>query len=294
MVSLKKYERLLEGWAKKRTAYYERELRKVYQQALKDVMGEVGGVYSKWEDSGKLHRSDLMKFRRLQKFQSAIFGHIDTLSKRKQKVFYDMINESSEYSYDWMCWAIESEAQLIFKKKKKFDAEHDVSFADQKKRMRADIRRMMQSELKEGVTYQAMARQFDHILTGDEKRMNRTMWDALHKMVESGKHEAAVDANIGGIVMTKKWLSKRDDRVRTVHQSLDGERLQIEEYFDVFGHKALMPKGFIGVIELNINCRCKLTYDIERTITKRDEKYARKGFKEWRLWKRHQADGIET
>lgn len=288
MTSLKKYERLLDGWAKKRTAYYERELRKVYKQTLTEVMSEVGDVYAKWEDSGKLHRSDLMKFRRLQKFQTAIFSHIDTLSKRKQKVFYDMINESSEYSYDWMCWAIESEAQIIFKKKKP-NPEYDISFAQQKKKLRADIRKMMKQELKDGVTYQAMARQFDHILTGDEKRMNRTMWNALHKMVESGKHEAAVDANIGGIVMTKTWHTVGDDRVRTVHQSLNGETLQIEEYFTVFGHHALMPKGFIGVTELNINCRCKLSYDIEKTIAKKDEKYARKGFKEWLHWKTKRA-----
>lgn len=292
MVSLKKYERLLEGWANKRSKYYDYELRKVYQQTLTDVKREVSDVYEKWEESGKLHRSDMLKFRRLQKFQKAIFGHIDTMTERKKKVFYDMITDTSEYSYDWMCWAIESEAKLTFKKNKP-DSEYNISFAQQKKRLRADIKKMLQAELKEGVTYQAMTRQFDHIITGDEKRMNRTMWDALHQMVESGKHSAAVDANIGGIILTKKWNSVGDNRVRTVHRSLNGEVLQIEEYFEVFGHHALMPKGF-GVHELDRNCRCKLSYEIKKTIREADERYARKGFEEWRAWHRHKAEGDET
>lgn len=63
------------------------------------------------------------------------------------------------------------------------------------------------------------------------------------------------DAKKLGIKLKKKWVSGHDNRTRSSHAKLDGQIVDIDEEFEINGHKALGPSLF-GIAAEDINCRC--------------------------------------
>lgn len=56
----------------------------------------------------------------------------------------------------------------------------------------------------------------------------------------------------------KTWRTMRDDRVRDLHQPMDGVTVAAGEHFDVGGFNLLYPGQPVGPPEVWINCRCTL------------------------------------
>lgn len=78
-----------------------------------------------------------------------------------------------------------------------------------------------------------------------------------HRVANQGTLDAMKEAQSKGVKAKKKWLTARDEKVRAEHQQLNGQIVNIDEYFELYstGDKALYPGGF-GVPSLDINCRC--------------------------------------
>ena len=55
----------------------------------------------------------------------------------------------------------------------------------------------------------------------------------------------------------KQWDASLDKKTRKSHRELDGQIRELDEPFEVNGHKAMQPGGF-GRPEEDINCRCAL------------------------------------
>ncbi len=81
--------------------------------------------------------------------------------------------------------------------------------------------------------------------TEGHRIQNEAQWDTLNKAKEKGAD------------VVKQWISKLDNRTRESHRILDGQIRELEEYFEVNGHKALRPGAF-GVASEDIHCRCAM------------------------------------
>lgn len=87
--------------------------------------------------------------------------------------------------------------------------------------------------------------------------------------------EAMWKAKQAGADVVKQWDSTMDSRTRKDHKELDGQIREIDEPFEVHGHKAMAPHRF-GRPEEDINCRCKCvqraraSLETEETSTKWD------------------------
>lgn len=79
--------------------------------------------------------------------------------------------------------------------------------------------------------------------TEGHRIQNRAQVDTLNKAKEKGAD------------VVKQWISTLDDRTRETHKILDGQIREIEDYFEVNGHRAKYPGGF-GVASEDIHCRC--------------------------------------
>lgn len=79
--------------------------------------------------------------------------------------------------------------------------------------------------------------------TEGHRIQNRAQMDTLNKAKEKGAD------------VVKQWISTLDDRTRETHKILDGQIREVEDYFEINGHKALHPGGF-GVASEDIHCRC--------------------------------------
>ncbi|MFD0352895.1 phage portal protein [Streptomyces sp. NPDC127110] len=74
----------------------------------------------------------------------------------------------------------------------------------------------------------------------------------------NGAAEATAAAVGPGIVRT--WVTRRDDRVRAAHTSVDGTTLPVGTAFDVDGYPMRFPADQLAPLHLTINCRCRLLY----------------------------------
>lgn len=79
--------------------------------------------------------------------------------------------------------------------------------------------------------------------TEGHRIQNRAQMDTLNKSKEKGAD------------VVKQWISTLDDRTRETHKILDGQIREVEDYFEINGHKALHPGGF-GAASEDIHCRC--------------------------------------
>lgn len=87
------------------------------------------------------------------------------------------------------------------------------------------------------------------IRTQTTKTMNNSRQLGMQKANEK------VDAEIG-----KKWVSRRDEKVRASHKALDnGVAISLEE---TFANGLMYPGDPSGPVEEVINCRCELEHDI--------------------------------
>jgi predicted ABC-type ATPase len=74
-------------------------------------------------------------------------------------------------------------------------------------------------------------------------------------------NEAAKASNEPPPISTKQWLSSHDARVRDTHASADGQRVPIDQPYNVGGEPLMYPGDPSGSNAETINCRCTELYD---------------------------------
>lgn len=129
----------------------------------------------------------------------------------------------------------------------------DVSYL--KKSIRAELSRGIAN----GSTWAEMAAHIAHGMNSPfHKAMNKAMRIARtegHRIQNRAQMDMLNKAKENGADVVKQWISTLDDRTRESHKVLDGQIREIEDYFEVNGHKAKYPSGF-GVTSEDIHCRC--------------------------------------
>ena len=78
-----------------------------------------------------------------------------------------------------------------------------------------------------------------------------------HRIQIQATADAQRKAKENGADVVKQWDSALDKKTRKSHRELDGQIRELDEPFEVNGHKAMQPGGF-GRPEEDINCRCAL------------------------------------
>ena len=78
-----------------------------------------------------------------------------------------------------------------------------------------------------------------------------------HRIQAAAAFDAQHKAKDAGADIVKQWDSTLDGRTRDTHRLLDGQIRELDEPFEVYGHKARFPSDF-GLPSEDINCRCAL------------------------------------
>lgn len=99
--------------------------------------------------------------------------------------------------------------------------------------------------------------------SGDTDALDRLTESEQHRAFSQGAYDCAEDySRQSGKNVYKVWLTMMDDRVRDVHQDLEGVRIPLDELFYIGDDGAYAPGGFSSP-ENNVNCRCVLRYEAE-------------------------------
>lgn len=88
------------------------------------------------------------------------------------------------------------------------------------------------------------------------------------------RQKSQMEAMKLGIEFEKEWISTLDNRTRSDHAKLDGQRVKPNEDFEVSGLKAKQPHMF-GVAAEDCNCRCRTVSRLKndkKALLRRDNK----------------------
>lgn len=98
----------------------------------------------------------------------------------------------------------------------------------------------------------------------EEHFVNGGSVDDLVRIAETEAHRdantAALDTARKAGAKTKTWVTMGDEKVRDPHQYLDGVTIGIDDEFITYDGGHAKAPGLFGIPELDINCRCILTF----------------------------------
>lgn len=299
MINLDKYAELLAKWSDKVTKKYEKELNSMYKELIKAALALLGSIFSNFEKDGKLTYTEMMKYKRLDSFHRQMNVLINTMSKKQRDSLLDLLEEHYEYSWDWMAWAIENEVDIRLKnmKTKLNQVEKamqnpingltlDETLEKNRREIITKVKRDVTQSLVQGNTYKQTADKLTKTFEGDYIKSVRVARTETHRVREQASLESAQEANSQGIIMVKRWMNMKDERVRRTpkanHVSLGGQSVPVDEPFDLgSGEKGQAP-GMTGYAHHDINCRCLTGYNIERIEKQSQKDVAKRTFNEYR------------
>ena len=128
---------------------------------------------------------------------------------------------------------------------------HDM--ADLKKKITGEISRGLSS----GQMYSEIARNVSDWARIPQNNAMRIARTEAHRIQCKAALDAQNKAKEKGADVVKQWDSSLDGRTRKSHRKLDGQIRELDEPFEVNGHKAMFPGDF-GRPEEDINCRCAI------------------------------------
>lgn len=240
------------------------QLEKAYRQALKDINAQIkqyqgddltqSQIYQKqYQEAMKAQVSAI-----LDKMQSDQYGTIQGYLKGCYEdsytgVMFDLnqagIPVTVPIQQDQVVKAVTTDSKLS----KSLYESMGKYLKPLKRRVTAELTRGFASSLH----YNDIARNIANatgIGLSNAKRIARTEGHRIQNAAALDAQKAAKEA---GADVVKQWDSTLDGKTRKTHRKLDGQIREIDEPFEVGGHKAMAP-GQFGRPEEDINCRCAI------------------------------------
>ena len=124
-----------------------------------------------------------------------------------------------------------------------------------------DLSKKIAGEISRGISsgqmYSEIARNIAGYAMIPKNNAMRIARTEAHRIQCKASMNACVKAKNKGADVVKQWDSSLDRKTRKSHRKLDGQIRELDEPFEVNGHKAMQPGDF-NRPEEDINCRCAI------------------------------------
>ncbi len=251
-----------------------RQLERHYRLALDDVEMVIRLLQSDEQTQSKIHRIAYQKklkaqleailekmrmgeYKTLQQYLTGCYtsGYVGTM--------YDLHGQGvpviAPVNQDAAAKAIQLDTQLSTRKAYKSANGEMVALYESlgidtdglKSTIRSEITRGIAS----GMTYDMMARNIASMSKAPLARAKTIARTEGHRILQQSAEDARVDAKSHGADLVRQWDATLDGSTRSAHRELDGQTVELDEYFHYGTKKAKYPGGF-GDPKLDCNCRC--------------------------------------
>ena len=244
----------------------QREIKKNYKKVLDELRLTMAKLYELYEEEGILAMQDMTKYNRLQKLDQEVNTLISNLYKGNSKVVKGTLEGIAQETYSNSIAIVKGQKQLKgipleFDVKKVINEDMaGLKWTERMGKHRADAIWEVQSEIKQGLskgdTYSTMAKRLKDTLETDINKANTIIRTEGHRVLGAAKEESFSEIEKAGVLFNEIWLSSKDERVRSSHQSMDGQTIKRGELFvSPSGAEGPGP-GLMGSAADDINCRC--------------------------------------
>jgi len=114
-----------------------------------------------------------------------------------------------------------------------------------------------------GESIPKIAERLQNVVGMNETSAVRNARTSITSAENAGRVESYHYAESIGITLKKEWLATLDDSTREEHRQLDGQRVDVDEPFEVDGEKIMYPGDPNAAGYLTYNCRCSLISSVD-------------------------------
>lgn len=242
---------------------YEKEVAKLFRDALDDIRSEMAKIYDKYAVDGVLTKAQMTRYNRLATLEKNIIAIMKPVVKNAKA----LVNRLKPIEYGeafWRtAWAFDNETGVALSwgtlDKNAIAASlsnvfHEVALRNWGAEALGRIRTAINNGLAVGQSYTAMMRDMKQYINAENYRIMRILRTELHDAQEAGTsagYDAALNMGIDGKVV---WLSALDGRTRPDHAAMDGKERADDGMFHGAIGQAPYP-GWEGLpAEERINC----------------------------------------
>lgn len=123
----------------------------------------------------------------------------------------------------------------------------------------ANIRAAINQGIFDGLSEREIAKRIQELAPSISASRSQTI---ARTETHSAANMAAFNtASAVGVDMVREWVSAENERTRQTHRDADGQKVEMDQPFDIGGHKIMYPGDYsAGVPKETINCRCAVAY----------------------------------
>lgn len=279
-----------------RTKGAEKEIRKAYQSLLKELKHYLADEYVQYAEDDKLTYDILQRHGYYGRFLEEVEQKINDISPAVRQTIRITVEQNYEYTYNGMLECVKKAVtdpavttglkactpEVIRKA-----VENPVSkltLNDRLERHRKDIiydiKQNISVGLMNGDRYSTMANRIKQSVEEDYKKAIRIARTETHRVREAGNLDAALSVDNAlkesgtGLQMMKTWRTMQDERVRPAkakgrnrkydHRKMEGITIQMDKEFTLPSGAKTMSPGQSGIAGEDINCRCYLSYGLQK------------------------------
>lgn len=251
-----------------------KQLERMYQKALEDVEMVIRILMTDEQTPSKINRIGYQ-----QKLKAQLEGVLEALHNNEYKTINAFLQDSYTDSFVGTMYdlhgqkvpmilpldqnaavkAIQLDAKLSERKiHPNLNGEHVTlyeSLGVDVNKLKKTIRQEITRGLATGMAVKDIARNISFATNAPLNRAKTIARTESHRIQETSKQDARHAAKANGADLVKYWDSIMDGDTRSAHRQLDGQTREVDEPFEVNGHRAMQPGGF-GIPGMDIRCRC--------------------------------------
>ncbi|MGP1568551.1 MAG: phage minor head protein [Peptoanaerobacter stomatis] len=256
----------------------EKTLTKNYKKTLEELRTTIRKLYDKYADSeSKLSMDTMSKYGRIENLEKDIITSVARLYKDNNKLIKATLTNICVTTKDNIVDVMQEKTnKSLMSIKKKLDIDNVVNekmaglhWSTRMNHHRSNVIYEINSTLKQGLaqgsTYKDMSDSLKDKLGANVLYPMRIIRTEGARVYASTQKQSLDKISDKGLKMLKKWLSAKDERVRSQHKQMDGVIIPYEDDFVLpDGLKTKMPH-LSGYAHHDIHCRCIVTIELADT-----------------------------
>lgn len=250
---------------KKEFELFQKKLRDNYSRALKQIDNVLVNVYEKYEKDGVLSYSEMTRYNRLTNMRKSIRLELNKLGDDNIKEIDSLSKNVYEESYFRTSYALSQDAGVsgLFGRfdpkaiEKSLNNPLDkIAKLSSKTRIKDRVNRTITESLTLGESYFKLTKKLKKIPDTDIHNWERIARTEVNRVQNEAIQHSYNRARNKGVELTREWVAALDDRTRSSHAAMDGQREDGKGLFTYPGGvKTAMPGQ--GPAAEVINCRCR-------------------------------------
>ena len=277
MPTLSDLENIVDKDLQKLLASYEKDVEKVLKETLDKMRAEMSRIYEKWAKGGVLTKVEMTNYNKYQTMEKHIIDLLDPAIKASLKSIKALPPEAYKAAFFEYAWAMDEGAGVALDWgladeeaiRKLYDMSNpkNLEWIEALKTLPITAKKMVRAALLKGLAegkgYMAMIADLKNALEKYAWQVLRILRTEGQRMFSKAQYDRYQEARDLGIEGEDMWNATLDGRTRESHGHADGKKREKDGYFYINGHKALYPLDPNLPPEEQINCRCRLTFEIE-------------------------------